>query len=93
MKKNTINEKLNNQVFISSVKKACLLYSDYTMATDPADKDALLELLATYIYKLDNHKAILIYSKVCDSSETEKEVYVEILGDLLSNISANAQVA
>lgn len=93
MKNNTINERLNNQDFISSAKKAYLLYSDYTMATDPEDKDALLELLATYIYELDNHKAILMYSKVCDSSENEKEIYVEILGDLLMNISANVQVA
>ena len=87
MKNNTINEKLNNQDFISNAKKAYLLYSDYTMATESTDKDALLELLGTYIYDLENHKAVLMYSKVCDSSENEREIYVEILGDLLANIS------
>lgn len=82
-----MNKQKNNDNFISSVKKAYLLYSDYTMATEPNDKEALLEILSTYIYGLNDHKVILMYSKICDSSEDEKETYTEILGDILSNLA------
>lgn len=82
-----MNKQKNNDNFISSVKKAYLLYSDYTMATDPDDKEAFLEILSTYIYGLNDHKTTLMYFKICDSSEDEKETYTEILGDILSNLA------
>ena len=78
---------MKNNETIYTLKKACLIFSDYTMATDPTDKDALLEILSDYIYALDDPKAILIYSKICDSDESEREMYIEILGDILENMS------
>ena len=77
----------NKDTFISNSKKAYLLYSDYTMATDSTEKEILLEMLAIYIYALDDPKATLMYSKICDSSEMDKGVYTEILGDVLIQIN------
>ena len=77
----------NKDTFISNSKKAYLLYSDYTMATDSTEKETLLEMLATYVYALDDPKAILMYSKICDSNEMDKDVYTEILGDVLTRIN------
>lgn len=59
---------------INTAKKAFLLYTDYTMENDQVDKDALLELLSNYIYKLNDSRAILMYSKICDSSEEDREL-------------------
>lgn len=72
---------------INTTKKAFLLYTDYTMENNPVDKDALLELLGDYIYKLEDPRATIMYAKICDSSEEDKELYIEILGDILENMS------
>ena len=78
----------NNEANLrATVKKAYLIFTDYTMATEPEDRDALLEILATYIYDLGDPRAILMYSKVCDSDDNDRETYVEILGDILISMS------
>ena len=69
-----------------SLEKAYLLYTDYAMSSDPTDKEALLELLSSYIYEINDHKAILMYSKICDSSDSERETYSEILCDILTTM-------
>lgn len=74
---------------ISNVLKANLLLSDYTLATDSEDKDTTLELLGRYIYDMDDNKAIYLYSKICDSSQEEKDLYVEILMDYLEKCKSN----
>ena len=76
-----------NETFITNAKKSYLLYSDYTMSTDPVEKETFLEMLSTYIYALDNPKATLMYQKVCDSFEEEKELYISLLGDVLGQIN------
>ena len=76
--------KKTNDNLIGNVLKADLLLSDYTLVTDPEEKDFLLELLGRYIYDLEDKKVILMYSKICDSDEKEKDIYVEILMDLIS---------
>ena len=73
--------------FVGNVKKAHLLYSDYTMTADPTEKETFLEMLGTYIYALSNPKATLTYHKICDCCERDKDLYTEILGDVLAQIS------
>lgn len=74
---------------ISNVLKADLLLSDYTLVTDPEDKEVTLELLGRYIYDMDDNKAVYLYSKICDSSQEEKDLYVEILMDYLEKCKSN----
>ena len=74
---------------ISNVLKADLLLSDYTLVTNPEDKDTTLELLGRYIYVMDDHKAVYLYSKICDSCQEEKDLYIEILIDHLQKNKSN----
>lgn len=80
--------KKHDDNFISNVLKTDLLLLDYAQATDPKDKDAILEIVARYIYALKDKKVILMYSKICDSDEKEKDIYVEILMDLIAEYKA-----
>ena len=81
------NSKLvSNADFKATVKKAHLIYTDYTMTSNHGEKDALLELLSMYIYKLNNLKMEIIYHSVCQCDESEKESYIEILGDILEEM-------
>lgn len=74
---------------ISNVLKADLLLSDYTLVTDPEDKETTLELLGRYIYDMDDHNAVYLYSKICDSCHEEKDLYIEILMDHLQKSKSN----
>lgn len=74
---------------ISNVLKADLLLSDYTLVTDPEDKETTLELLGRYIYDMDDNKAVYLYAKICDSCQEEKDLYVEILTDHLQKSKSN----
>ena len=74
---------------ISNVLKADLLLSDYTLVTDPEDKETTLELLGRYIYDMDDNNAVYLYSKICDSCQEEKDLYVEILTDYLQKSKSN----
>lgn len=67
----------------ATLKKAYLIYTDYTLSSDPEEKEALLDLLSMYIHKLDNLKAELVYHSICMAQDSEKESYTEILGDIL----------
>ncbi len=74
---------------IGNVLKVDLLLSDYTLVTDSEDKEVTLELLGRYIYDMDDNKAVYLYSKICDSSQEEKDLYVEILMDYLEKCKSN----
>lgn len=74
--------------FISNVRIAKYLYFDYVQTDDPEEKETFLALLGIYIADLGDKRATLIYSKVCDCGEAEKEAYIEILGDTLDNIAS-----
>lgn len=80
--------KKTNDDLRGNVLKADLLLSDYALATDPEEKDFILKLLGAYIYNLDK-KAIFLYSKICDSCDKEKDLYIEILMDYLSDLNAS----
>lgn len=70
--------------YISNVLKAELLLTDYTFMTSLTDKNLILEIMSRYIYNLQDNKLDFIYAKICDSMEEERELYVEMLGDLIS---------
>lgn len=76
--------KKHDDNFITNVLKTDLLLLDYVQVTGPKEKDAILEIMARYVYDLEDKKVILMYSKICDSDEKEKDIYVEILMDLIS---------
>lgn len=68
---------------IGDILKADLLLSDYTLVDDPEDKETTLELLGRYIYDMGDNNAVYLYSKICDSSPEENDLYVWILMDYL----------
>lgn len=74
---------------IGNVLKANLLLSDYTLVTDPEDKETTLGLLGRYIYDMGDNNAVYLYSKICDSCPEEKDLYVEILMDHLEKQRAD----
>ena len=78
---------------ISNVLKASLLLSDYTMAEEPEEKDALLTLIRDYLDALKDSKLSLIYDKICLSDGQEKELYIEILTDLLLKLETSLHIA
>ena len=67
-----------------ALKKADLLISDYTQATDTQEKDLFLSVAGNYIREIQDPEIELIYYRVCGASDPEeKELYLEILVDLL----------
>ena len=67
-----------------ALKKADLLISDYTQATDAQEKDLFLSVAGNYIREIHDPEIELIYYRVCEASDPEeKELYLEILVDLL----------
>ena len=80
--------KKHDDNFITNVLKTDLLLLDYVQVTGPKEKDAILEIMARYVYDLEDKKVILMYSKICDSDEREKDIYVEILMDLIAEYKA-----
>ena len=54
--------KNTNELFLSCSRKANLLYLDYTHSCNPVEKDAILEMLSTYVYNMGDPKIIFIYS-------------------------------
>ena len=67
-----------------ALKKADLLISDYTQATDTQEKDLFLSVAGNYIREIQDPEIELIYYRVCGASDpVEKELYLEILVDLL----------
>lgn len=67
-----------------ALKKAGLLISDYTQTTDPQEKDLFLSVAGNYIREIQDPEIELIYYRVCEAPDPkEKELYLEILVDLL----------
>ena len=67
-----------------ALKKADLLISDYTLATDTQEKDLFLSVAGNYIREIQDPEIELIYYRVCEAPDPEeKELYLEILVDLL----------
>ena len=67
-----------------ALKKADLLISDYTQATDACEKDLFLSVAGNYIREIQDPEIELIYYHVCEAPDPEeKELYLEILVDLL----------
>ena len=67
-----------------TLKKATLLISDYTQATDTEEKDIFLSVAGNYIREIQDPEIELIYYRVCEAPDpNEKELYLEILIDLL----------
>ena len=67
-----------------ALKKADLLISDYTLATDTQEKDLFLSVAGNYIREIHDPEIELIYYRVCEAPDPEeKELYLEILVDLL----------
>lgn len=76
----------NIDEILSATIKANLILSDYTLATDKEEKNIYLNLLERYIMALDDPTITLYYTKVVDSVDNkEKEIYIEILMDLLGD--------
>ena len=67
-----------------ALKKVGLLISDYTQATDTQEKDLFLSVAGNYIREIQDPEIELIYYRVCEAHDLEeKELYLEILVDLL----------
>jgi hypothetical protein len=67
-----------------ALKKAGLLISDYTQTTDTQEKDLFLSVAGNYIREIQDPEIELIYYRVCEAPDPkEKELYLEILVDLL----------
>ena len=67
-----------------ALKKVGLLISDYTQATDAREKDLFLSVAGNYIREIQDPEIELIYYRVCEAPDPkEKELYLEILVDLL----------
>lgn len=67
-----------------ALKKVGLLISDYTQATDAEEKDLFLSVAGNYIREIQDPEIELIYYRVCEAPDPkEKELYLEILVDLL----------
>ena len=67
-----------------ALKKTDLLISDYTQATDAQEKDLFLAVAGNYIREIQDPEIELIYYRVCEAPDPkEKELYLEILVDLL----------
>lgn len=67
-----------------ALKKVGLLISDYTQATDTQEKDLFLSVAGNYIREIQDPEIELIYYSVCEAPDPEeKELYLEILVDLL----------
>ena len=67
-----------------ALKKVGLLISDYTQATDTQEKDLFLSVAGNYIREIQDPEIELIYYRVCEAPDPkEKELYLEILVDLL----------
>lgn len=77
---------MDRDAIISNILKSDLLLSDYTLTTDPNEKEIFLELLHKYLELLNNSTLNLLYFKICDSSKEEKDIYIEILIDTLSDL-------
>ena len=77
---------------ISNVLKASLLLSDYTMAEEPEEKDTLLTLIREYLDALEDSKISLIFDKICLSDGKEKDLYIEILTDLLTKLETSLHI-
>ena len=68
-----------------ALKKADLLISDYTQATNAQEKDLFLSVAGNYIREIHDPEIELIYYRVCEAPDSqEKELYLEILVDLLN---------
>ena len=79
-------KKVVNDELIGNVLKVERLISDYTLTENPKEKEIFFELSGNYIYNLSRPDITLIYQKICDSSENEKDLYIEILIDLIENL-------
>ena len=67
-----------------TLKKADLLISDYAQATNAQEKDLFLSVAGNYIREIQDPEIELIYYRVCEApNPEEKELYLEILVDLL----------
>jgi len=67
-----------------ALKKAEILISDYTQATDTQEKDLFLSIAGNYIREIQDPEIELIYYRLCEAPDPkEKELYLEILVDLL----------
>jgi len=73
-----------------TLQKVRLLISDYTQATDNQDKDLFLSISGNYIHEIRDPEIELMYYRLCESADlAEKELYTEILIDLLENRGGN----
>lgn len=67
-----------------ALKKAELLISDYIQTSDEKEKDLFLSVAGNYIREIQDPEIELIYYRVCEAPDPgEKELYLEILVDLL----------
>ena len=73
----------------SATLKADLILSDYTLATDPEEKKTFFDTLDRYVMILEDPAVTLYYNKIADATNAdEKEIYIEILVDLLAERKA-----
>ena len=77
---------------ISNVLKAKLLLSDYTMTDNAEDKDTFLTLIREYLDALEDPKISLVFDRICLSDGREKDLYTEILTDLLSKLETSLHI-
>lgn len=90
MKERVLSER---DFLISNVLKAELMLSDYTLATDEQEAEACTELLEQYIENLSNPKATFILNQFTQiADEKSKDLYVEILFDVLAEIKAENDI-
>ena len=85
----TKSSEIDRDKYIANLLKADLLLSDYVMTDNIKEKESILELLLGYISNINNDSAVFVFNKICDSSESEKEIYIEILTDILSSLKSD----
>lgn len=80
-------ERTNTGDKLGNVLKADLILSDYTLSSDTEEKLLLFNLLDSYIGKIDDPKTTLVFNRMATiENAKEKDLYIEILMDILSDL-------
>lgn len=90
-KENILSER---DFLISNILKAELILSDYTLTADEQEKAVCIELLNEYIDRLDHPKATFIFNQLAQVSDDQsKDIYIDILFDVLATIKAENDIS
>lgn len=78
------------ETFENDILKADLMLSDYTIATDPEEKKIYLSLLDRYVTRLQEPVITAVFNRLATvNNEHERNIYIEILTDILADYKAD----